>query len=93
MAEQQYQSNADQPQVNRDKSNVDPTQGKNDQLSAKIKQTWGRFSDADIALAKTQKDQFFAKLKDTYGLSKEDAQKRLGEMEKSCGCGSADKAA
>jgi uncharacterized protein YjbJ (UPF0337 family) len=62
------------------------TQGA-DQLSAKIKQTWGRLSDADIALAKTQKEQFYDKLKATYGLSREDAQKRLGELEKTCGCG------
>ena len=72
---------------------VGQTQVKVDQLNTKIKQVWGRLSDADIALAKGQKDQFFSKLKEVYGLSKEDAQKRLGEIEKSCGCGSADKAA
>ena len=67
--------------------------GKGEQLSGKIKETWGRLSSNDIALVNGQREQFFGKLKEVYGLSKEDAQKKLGEIEKSCGCGSTDKAA
>jgi len=72
--------------------NQDQVKGKFDQLSGKIKETWGRLSDDDIALANGKRDQFFGKLQQTYGLAKEDAEKRLNELEKSCGC-AAEKAA
>ena len=72
--------------------NQDQMQGKSEQLKGKIKATWGRLTDDDIALANGKQEQFFGKLKETYGLAKEDAQKRLNELEKSCGC-SSDKAA
>jgi uncharacterized protein YjbJ (UPF0337 family) len=68
--------------------NKDQIEGKFDQLNGKIKSVWGRLSDNDIALAKGNRDQFFGKLQETYGIAKEDAQKRLNELEKSCGCGS-----
>ena len=73
--------------------NQEQTSGKVEQLKGKIKETWGKLTDNDIALANGQKDQFFGKLKEAYGLSKEDAQKRLSEIEKSCGCSASDKAA
>lgn len=72
--------------------NQDQVKGKFDQLSGKIKETWGRLSDDDVALYSGKRDQFFGKLQETYGIAKEDAQKRLAELEKSCGC-SSDKAA
>ncbi|MDX2027951.1 MAG: CsbD family protein [Alphaproteobacteria bacterium] len=68
--------------------NPDEMKGKRDQLFGKIKETWGRLTDDDIALAEGQRDQFFGKLQTTYGIAKEDAQKRLDELEKSCGCSS-----
>ncbi len=67
--------------------NQDQAQGKFDQLSGKIKETWGRLSDNDIALVNGKREQFFGKLQETYGLNKEDAEKRFSELEKSCGCG------
>jgi len=73
--------------------NKDTMQGKAEQLSGKIKAAWGRLTDDDIALAKGNRDQFLGKLQETYGLKKEEAQKRLEEMEKSCNCSSSDKAA
>jgi len=64
--------------------NQDQIQGKLTQLRGKIKETWGRLSDDDIALADGKRDQFFGKLQTVYGLNKEDAQKRFDELEKSC---------
>jgi uncharacterized protein YjbJ (UPF0337 family) len=64
--------------------NQDQMQGKASQLHGKIKETWGRLSDNDIALAEGQQEQFFGKLHETYGLLKEDAQKRLNELQESC---------
>ena len=72
--------------------NQDQAQGKLTQLSGKIKETWGRLSDNDIALANGKKEQFFGKLQEVYGLSREDAEKRFNELKKSCACAS-DKAA
>lgn len=63
--------------------------GKFDQLRSKIKETWGKLSDSDISLAESKRDEFFGKLKETYGLAKDDAEKRLGELEKACECGAA----
>jgi uncharacterized protein YjbJ (UPF0337 family) len=64
--------------------NQDQMQGKASQLRGKIKETWGRLSDNDVALAEGKQEQFFGKLHETYGLVKEDAQKRLSELQRSC---------
>jgi len=72
--------------------NQDQMQGQFTQLKGKIKETWGRLSDSDIALAEGKREQFFGKLQEVYGLNKEEAQKRLGELQKSCALNS-DKAA
>jgi uncharacterized protein YjbJ (UPF0337 family) len=62
--------------------NQDQVQGKFEQLRGKIKETWGKLSDNDIALANGQKEQFFGKLQEIYGLNKEDAEKSYSEIEK-----------
>ena len=54
------------------------------QFNAKIKEAYPKLSDDDVKLYASNKDQFFAKLKETQNVSKEDAQKRLAEIEKSC---------
>ena len=63
--------------------NQDQVKGKVEQLQGKIKETWGKLSANDIALADGKREQFFGKLQEVYGLAKEDAEKRLSEMEKS----------
>ena len=72
--------------------NKDQIKGTFDQLKGKIKMTWGRLSDDDVMLAEGQRDQFFAKIQQVYGITKEEAQKRFGELEKACHS-SSDKAA
>ena len=68
--------------------NQDQVEGKLGQLTGKIKETWGKLSDNDIALVNGKREQFFGKLQELYGLNKEDAEKRFNELEKSCGCSS-----
>ncbi len=58
-------------------------------LDAEIKKTWSKLSDDDIKLYSDKRDQFFAKLTEKQGVSKEDGQKKMQEIEKSCGCGTA----
>jgi uncharacterized protein YjbJ (UPF0337 family) len=65
--------------------NQDQMQGKFKQLRGKIKETWGRLSDDDVALANGKMDQFLGKVQQTYGLTKEAAQKRYDEIAKSVG--------
>jgi uncharacterized protein YjbJ (UPF0337 family) len=54
------------------------------ELNAKIKETWGKLSDDDIKLYNGNRDQFFAALKEKQGVSKEDGEKHLQEIQKSC---------
>jgi uncharacterized protein YjbJ (UPF0337 family) len=67
---------------------------KSAQLNAKIKETWGKLSDADIAqYGSGKKEQFFTKVKEQYQVSPEDAQKKVTALEEACGCGTSNKAA
>jgi len=63
-------------------------QGKFDQLYSKIKETWGRLTDDDVALVNGKMDHFLGKVQETYGITKEAAQKRYDEIAKSCGVSS-----
>jgi uncharacterized protein YjbJ (UPF0337 family) len=63
-------------------------QGKFDELRGKLKETWGRLTDDDIALANGKMDQFLGKVQQTYGLTKEAAQERFDEIAKSFASGS-----
>ncbi len=61
--------------------NMDQAEGRFTQMKGKIKETWGKLTDNDIMLYKGQHEQFLGKLKDHYGLAKEDAEKKLKVME------------
>lgn len=68
------------------------TQKKAEMLSAEIKKTWNKLTDDDVKLLESQPDQFFAKINEKHSVSREDAQKRLGEIKAAGGC-TAEKAA
>lgn len=53
-----------------------------EQLKGKIKETWGQLTDDEIALAEGKRDQFIGKLREKYGLAKEEAEQRLDELMK-----------
>lgn len=55
------------------------------QMTARMKETWSGLSDEDIRLYGSNREQFFTKLKEKQGVSKEDAQKRMQEIEKTLG--------
>ncbi|MDD4617085.1 MAG: hypothetical protein PHW76_08255 [Alphaproteobacteria bacterium] len=55
-----------------------------DQMKDKIKETWDRLSDDDIALYNGNEEQFFGKVQEVYGISKEDAESRIKEIQESC---------
>lgn len=64
-----------------------------EKLHRKIKETWSGLSDNDIKLYNGKPDEFFAKLKEKANISKEDAHKKIQQLEKECGCSSNAKAA
>lgn len=64
-----------------------------EKLNKKIKETWSGLSDSDIKLYDGKRDEFFEKLNEKHHVSKEDAQKKLAQIEKDCGCSGAAKAA
>lgn len=55
-----------------------------DKLVSKIKETWGRLNDNDIALYDGRREQFFARLQEKYGILRAEAEDRLQELEESC---------
>ena len=64
-----------------------------EKLHKKIKETWSGLGDNDVKLYDGKRDEFFAKLKEKENVSKEDAQKKMQQLEKECGCSGAAKAA
>lgn len=66
--------------------NREQAEGKFDQIKGKLKETWGKLSDNDITLYNGQREQFLGKLKEHYGLAKEEAEKKIKALEDTC-CG------
>jgi uncharacterized protein YjbJ (UPF0337 family) len=62
--------------------NKEQAEGKYEQIKGKLKETWGRLTDDDIALYQGRRDQFLGKVEEKYGLVKEEAESRLKEMER-----------
>jgi uncharacterized protein YjbJ (UPF0337 family) len=56
-------------------------------MATKIKETWSKLSDDDIKLYSSNRDQFFAKLKEKHSISKEESERHLQEIEKACASG------
>ena len=60
--------------------------GNAEKLRAKVKETWTKLSDDDIKLYDGKRDEFFVKLQEKQNVSKQDGEKKMQEIEKSCGC-------
>jgi uncharacterized protein YjbJ (UPF0337 family) len=71
--------------------NTEQAKGNWDQLKGKVKQTYGKLTSDDIALLNGKREEFFGRLEEAHGVSREEAEKKIKEMEKSCGCSSSDK--
>jgi uncharacterized protein YjbJ (UPF0337 family) len=61
--------------------NQDQMQGQYKQLKGKIKQVWGELTDDDLSLYDGARDRFLGRVQEKYGIAKEDANKRLKEIE------------
>jgi uncharacterized protein YjbJ (UPF0337 family) len=72
--------------------NKEQVQGKAEQLKGEIKKTWAKLTDNDIMLLDGKRDQFLGKLKEHYGLAKEDAETKVKALEDACRCDTGSKA-
>lgn len=66
--------------------NKDQVEGSYKKLKGKIKESWGKLTDDEIAQYDGAKDQFFGAVQTKYGIAKEKAQDQLREWERECGC-------
>ena len=64
--------------------NKDQVEGKFEQIKGEMKKAWGKLTDDEIMLYDGQKDLFFGKMKEKYGLAKEAVETRIKEFEKAC---------
>lgn len=64
--------------------NKEQVQGKADQVIGKIKETWAKLTDNDFLLYKGERQQFLGKVKESYGITIEDAEKKLKALEDAC---------
>lgn len=69
--------------------NTHQTEGIFEQIKGDIKKAWGRLTDNDIMLYNGQQDKFFGKIKELYGTSQKDAEKRIESFHKMTGSSSA----
>jgi uncharacterized protein YjbJ (UPF0337 family) len=60
--------------------NKEQVEGKFQQLNGEIKKLWGRMTDDEITLLDGQEDSFYGKLKEKYGIAREEGEKRLKEI-------------
>jgi uncharacterized protein YjbJ (UPF0337 family) len=52
-------------------------EGKWDQVKGAAQKQWGKLTDDDLAVARGSRDEFVGRVKERYGLVKEDAEKQV----------------
>ena len=55
-------------------------EGKWDQVKGAAQTQWGRLTDDDLSVARGGRDQFVGRLKERYGLVKEEAERQIDEF-------------
>jgi len=63
--------------------NKEQVEGKWSQLMGKVQAKWGKLTNDHLAVIAGRREQLHGKLKELYGISKEEAERALAEMEKS----------
>jgi uncharacterized protein YjbJ (UPF0337 family) len=63
--------------------NKEQVEGKWEQLLGKVQAKWGKLTHDDVAMIAGRREQLHGRLLELYGISKEDAEKALDELEKS----------
>lgn len=55
-------------------------EGKWDQVKGAAQKQWGKLTDDDFAQARGGRDEFVGKLKERYGIAREDAEKQVDDF-------------
>jgi len=63
--------------------NKEQVDGKWTQLMGQIRAKWGKLTNDDVAVIAGRKEQLHGKLQELYGITKEEADKEIAQMEKS----------
>ena len=63
--------------------NTEQVEGKWRQLMGKVQAKWGKLTHDHVAVIAGRREQLHGKLHELYGLSKEEVEKDLAELEKS----------
>ena len=73
--------------------NKEQIEGKWEQFKGEVKKTWGKLTDDEIAYFNGESERFYGAVKEKYGIAKEEATKRVKELEDRFGYYRDDKAA
>ncbi len=65
--------------------NKDTIAGNWEQLKGEVKRQWGKLTDNDVTLLKGDRQKFLGKVQEIHGIKREEAEKKLKELEKNSG--------
>lgn len=57
--------------------NWETVEGKWEQMKGQVKEAWGKLTDNDLTQIRGQKDQLVGKIRERYGVEKEDAEEQI----------------
>lgn len=57
-------------------------EGKWDQLKGSAQKQWGKLTDDDLAVARGSRDEFVGRVKERYGIAKEEAERQVDDFMK-----------
>lgn len=63
--------------------NKDRIRGQWKQLAGTLKEKWGKLTDDDLAIAEGNSEYLAGKLQERYGITKEEAERRVKEFDQS----------
>lgn len=63
----------------------EPSPRRMELIYAEIKRTWDKLTDAEVRFYNGRQGMFYEKIQQKYGISPEEARKRMRGIEKSCG--------
>jgi uncharacterized protein YjbJ (UPF0337 family) len=66
--------------------NRDILQGKWDQLKGKVRARWGRLTDDDLAYIQGNAELATGRIRERYGIAKDEAEREWAEFRKNCDC-------
>ena len=62
--------------------NSDQLKGNWKQFVGKAKEKWGRLTDNDWKVVEGKRDQLVGKIRERYGITREEAERQLGDFER-----------